>query len=299
LVLKCKFSVFLLSLLKIMQKGEVKYNIDFRDETYSSSQTETYSVNIQISRNNIAFAVFDREREKYVHLRQKQTVKNTTITEIDINNFIEDNPIIKKSKQKKILWYSQKSVIVPAVFYLEEKQTDILNFNTPVNRDFKVLNNKLKTNDYNIFAINQKQFNVLKKHIPDATIYNQGSLLINNALFSNISDRIKLQLDAGPEFIDIALVKKTKLLFRNTFEYKSASDFVFFVLNIFDKLKLNIDKTDVYISGEIDSISPETVLLKNYIKKIKYKFPDYNYSYTFNDIKISKFTQLLNLENCE
>ena len=277
----------------------MKYIIDFKDETYSVEQFQTYSVDIQVDVGSLIFAVFDTERQKFVHLRQIVLPKNTQLSKNDIENFIDDNTVITKVEKQKTLWYSSKSVIIPNAFYLQDKEFDLLNFNTEISQEYIVKSNKLKTNDYNIFAINKHLFSAFENKLPDAKIYNQGTVLIHNALFSGNNDKQKLQIDATNEFVDIVLAKRNKLLYRNTFRYKSASDFVFFVLNIFDKLKLNIDKTDVFISGSIDALSPETVLLKNYIKKIKYKFPDFNYSYTFNDIKISKFTQLLNLENCE
>ncbi len=273
---------------------------EFKDETYNPTQIYAYTYNMQISDNSIAYCVFDKEREKYVFLKEYSVSGNTKINKQVLENFLSENTNLKTAENLKILWLSQKSVIIPKAFYQEEKQFQLLNFNTEINSDTdKILVNKLKTDDYNIFSVNKSLFNLINDNIKSCKIYNQGTLLIHSALFSNSSDKIKLQLDATNFFIDIVVSKKTKLIYRNTFIYKSASDLVFFVLNIFDKLKINIDKTEVYISGTIDSASPEIALLKNYIKKIKYKFPDFNYSYTFNDIKISKFTQLLNLENCE
>lgn len=271
------------------------------DETFDVNILNNYSLLLKFSYNNFAFTLFDNKRKKFILLKSTQIDTENTSDYINkiINIFEKDDILLNYFGKVKAVVYSRKTIIVPSAFYTEKEEKNLLEFNIKIDENEQVINNKLKNNSYNIFAINKQLVNLLNEKFNDISIYNQASVIINENIISPSKEKNKLYIDSDKDFIDVALYKKGNLLFKNTFEYKTTTDFVFHILNIFDKFELQPNKIDLVLSGEVTSISDEVTLLKNYIKKIKFAKPILNYSYTFHDIKISKYTNLLNLQNCE
>ena len=276
------------------------YSINLTDETFDVNTITNYSLLVQFSSDNFAYSLYDKNRSKFVLLRSVQIKNNNFLEYIEhIKSIIDEDEIIEKIKtQVKILFYTKNTIIIPNAFYNANKKQDILKFNVNINKNDLVLSNKLRNNDYTIFSINTDLLNFINKTFPDNIVYNQASVVVNENIMNPVKDKTKIIIDSNSNFIDVTLIEKGNLKFKNTFEYKTTTDFVFFVLNIYDKFELQPEKTEILISGKITSISDEVLLLKNYIKKIKFIKTSLNYSYIFNDIKISEFTNLLNLQNC-
>lgn len=276
------------------------YEIDLVDETFDINRLNNYSLSVKISDNSLAYSLFDSHTSKHVLLRSTKvnSDNNSTYTQ-NLQLIIDDDEVINKYKADvRFVLYSTKTIIVPNAFYSKDKEAELLNFNINLSENDEICRNKLRNGDYNIFCVDGSLFKLINKNFKSVKIYNQASVVVNESLLNLAKDRVKLIIDTNTEFIDVTLFTKGNLSFKNTFEYKSSADFVFFILNIYDKFELQPDKVDLLIMGTVTSISDEVLLLNNYIKKIKFLKTSLNYSYIFNDIKISIFTNLLNLQNC-
>jgi len=276
------------------------YDINLTDETFDINKINNYSLFIQVSDISFSYCLYDNYINKFILLKSIN-LKTDNISDYikKLKIIIDKDELLGDVKTSiKILFYNKNTIIVPNAFYNEEKKRDILEFNLILDKNDIVLSNKLRNNDYNIFSINNDLFKFLNTKFSNSVIYNQASVIINESTLNLVKDKTKIIIDSNSNFIDATLIEKGNLKFKNTFEYKTITDFVFFVLNIYDKFELQPEKVEIYISGKITSISDEVLLLKNYIKKIKFLKTSLNYSYIFNDIKISEFTNLLNLQNC-
>lgn len=276
------------------------YNIDLTDETFNINRLNNYSLLIQVSDKSFAYSLYDTYTNKFVLLRNIDFKVDNIFEYIEnLKLLIEKDEIIKNLKtSSKILFYTKNTIIVPNAFYEEQKKREILEFNVSIGKNDVVLSNKLRNNDYNIYSIDNDLYKFLNTIFINNTLYNQASVIMNEEILNSVKDKTRIVIDSNSNFIDVTLIEKGNLKFKNTFEYKATTDFVFFVLNIYDKFELQPEKVEIYITGKITSVSDEVLLLKKYIKKIKFLTPSLNYSYIFNDIKISEFTNLLNLQNC-
>jgi hypothetical protein len=268
------------------------YEFDFKDETFDINELNNYSLFIKISESNFAYCLFDIKRNKFTRLK-------SAIIQNNIETFFADDIFKQYSGKVKFVVYSTKTIIVPKAFYSLEKEANILEFNVSIDNNEEIYRNKLRNDSYNIFTINKNILALIKSNFTNFEIYNQASVIINENFVNQSKDKTTLLIESEKQFIDVSLFIKSQLIFKNTFSYKTSTDFVFFVLNIFDKFNLQPEKIELIISGIFTNESNEIIMLSNYIKKIKYAKPSLNYSYVFNDTKISKFTNLLNLIHCE
>ena len=76
---------------------------------------------------------------------------------------------------------------------------------------------------------------------------------------------------------------------------------IYYVLNVFEQLKLAPDTTELVLQGQFRQTDPIYQTFKKYIRKISFAHPNamFSHSYTFNQLPDHYFTTLLDLYKCE
>ncbi|WP_296386943.1 DUF3822 family protein, partial [Winogradskyella sp.] len=88
--------------------------------------------------------------------------------------------------------------------------------------------------------------------------------------------------------IELLVVDKSKLLLFNVFEYNSKEDFIYYVLFVFEQLKLDVETTPVNLSGNIDKDDEIYNTLYTYVRHIDFMPTDHNFEVS-NTIESNKF----------
>ena len=108
----------------------------------------------------------------------------------------------------------------------------------------------------------------IKETYPQAKICHRATLFIEKSLEKQTIEK-QAFLDVYPGFFYANIVQNGKLLFSNTLEYANVEEFIYFVLNIFDKFGLDQLETKLTISGEINKKDKRIGVLKDYLKELK------------------------------
>ena len=99
--------------------------------------------------------------------------------------------------------------------------------------------------------------------------------------------------------IEIIVLQKDKLFFQNTFSWISENDILYFILFSYEQLKLDTDKTELYIFGKVEKGDKIYSILYDYIRNIKFGATSKNLSFSKKLITINGhqyfglFSQLL------
>jgi hypothetical protein len=106
----------------------------------------------------------------------------------------------------------------------------------------------------------------LEKKYPNAEIEHHIFNLLRKKIKKNVSS---VYANLRKECVDIIVVKNSKLLIVNSFEAKSEQDIVYFVLNIYEQLELDIETFPLKLFSEKSISSSLLELLKQYIRKVE------------------------------
>ena len=69
---------------------------------------------------------------------------------------------------------------------------------------------------------------------------------------------------------DVIITDNGKLLLSNIYTYHSAEDFIYFLLFAGEQLKLNPEKIDLEISGEVESDSALLNIARKYVRNVRF-----------------------------
>ncbi|MGE0090843.1 MAG: DUF3822 family protein [Bacteroidales bacterium] len=280
-------------------------NVFFVDETLDKNLIHTYHLSIQAGLNGLSFCILDPVTNKYIVLSHQNFDENQTVDDITLlmTDFIESSELLNKDyKSTRMIWSSEKSLIVPEELFSKENLKKHFEFVHQLNELDEIHFNKIHNlNAYSIFAVPSLAANLFVRHFKNVRFYNQQQVLIEDIISKSTSSKTRITIYVHNHFFDIAVSELHKLQMINSFKYKKDEDIVYYVLLLMDLYKLNNENCELFAGGFIDKGSTLYSKLHNYVKQIKFcNSPEgYNYSYTFEKIPYQRFSTLFKLAQCE
>lgn len=277
---------------------------EFLDETLDINSTTSYHLSIQANLDGLVFSILDTVRNKYIAL------KSYVLTEKYIADFDWYKSIIRKDeflmqqyKSVGLIYVGEKSTLVPDPLFKKESIRDFTDMNLQIGDHEEVHFNKIPRVDaWTIYPIPVKLVSVFQKQFPNISFFHQSVPFINQLMLNqkNGENKPQVYVNLFGSMFEMAVVESKNFKFYNCFPYKNVNDLLYFILNVFNQMKLPPDHASLYLSGKITRQSSLYENLKRYIRKPEFRKPDthFSYSYTFNSLPQHSNLNLLNLYPC-
>lgn len=276
------------------------------DNNYSDL-SKNYSLSIQLSLDGFSFSFLNTDSNKYLAFESYAIKGIEDYEELakELGDLLDQLDVIKRRFNRiNILFEGSKSSLVPQALFDKNALSDYFKFSHKLNYDEDVRFDKLSNlQAYNVYALPKPILELIKARFINYNIQHSISSLIEALLikFKNqeISDRVYVNVRSS--YIDILFIQNSKLLFCNSFKYKTSEDFGYFLLNALEQLLLNPETIDLYLMGEIDKGSQHYELLYKYIRNIEFMERNdfFTYSYALDELPSHYFYNLLNSITCE
>lgn len=281
-------------------------DICFIDKTYNSTLSKNFHLSVQISPDGLFFTVLDPDKSKYIVLAGYNFfVKRPRLLLKYVKDIFEKEEIIRVDYMSIDILYSTGSfTLVPKALFSNDDAEKFLGFNNNHDHGFiikKSLFQRAETWCIYDFPENLSQY--LESVLPKANVNHNLFPLIESILKNNrnFPEKLQVHLNFFREYFEMVIINGPKLIQCNIFNYKTERDIMYYVLYVFDQMKLSPEDTDLIIQGHMPQISPVYHLLKKYIRKTAFAKLDttYQYSYTFSQIPEHYFSSLFSLYKCE
>lgn len=277
------------------------------DKALQKEASKNYRLSIQLSLDGLSFCVLDTRQNKYsaIEVYNFQDISAPLVLNNVLNDLIAANDWLKLTYQEtRIIFEYPKSTIIPLPLFYENHAEDYLHFNHYIDFGDKIRFDKLPNLDaVNIFAVPEIILQTLQKSFPGAHIHHFTSPLIENLIIlnKNQDEDIVIFAHVRKSWFDLLVLSGKKLIFINSFKYKTKEDFVYFLAFVMEQLNINPEKTCLTLVGDINKISSLFELAFKYVRNVKFgkRTPDYGYSYVFDEFPEHFFFNLLNLQRCE
>jgi hypothetical protein len=274
------------------------------DETFDKNQTHSYHLYIQGGASGLACCILDSMQKKYISFIQQPNSGpvNDANFATEFESFTSRNEMLgHEYKSVTFMFKSPRCTIVPLPLFDETNLNLYFEFNLIKNENEEILFNRVKAaKAAMVFSIPKPLKTAILNKYPNARIIHKSNPFICNALSSSAKDS-SVWLNVDREFVDIAVVEKRELLFYNTFNVSNINDILYFTMYVYKLHKLSIEFTELLVSGEIGKDSPDFKEIERYIKNTRFNKPpsDVTLSYTFHQLPLHQFVNLLNLYSCE
>ncbi|MBS3769198.1 MAG: DUF3822 family protein [Bacteroidales bacterium] len=279
-------------------------DFSFVDETIDLNRAHSYRLSIQFSLNGFSFSILDLIRGKYVALKHTNLEQEYTPDQKaeKIQEIFNSDPCLQVGYKKvMVLVVTPKSVLIPASYFKQKDLIQYFKFNYDLQELDEIHFNYLQDIEaYNIFSIPNPVSNVITAKFNNAQFYQQGLPLISYYINSAHGDNTCSALSINEDFIDIAVLNRSRLHLYNSYYWSAYDDIIYYLLYVYKQLNLEVSENELHVNGDMENRKELKNMISQYLKKIHYHKPpsEFTYSYTFTKDKSHHFTNLFRLNLC-
>jgi len=209
-------------------KNEYKLSIRFSSDGFSLSILD--KTDVSLVKRDVFESLFQMQKNEIVQLFETQA----GIVPSDYNEI-------------QLIVESGFYVFVPSSIFKIQNTDDYFYFQHEKDKRQIVLFNRIPNWDaVNVFSIPAQLNEALNELFPDAVVNHQLSYFLSEKIRTRENG---VYVWIRPKMFDVAVVKSGILTLTNSFAYHTAEDFAYFILSIFDQLKLDTETIAVTITN--------------------------------------------------
>ncbi len=281
-------------------------NISLKDESFTIENARHYTLSLEISYDGIAYAVFDEVKKRYILLESFNfnNVSNDSQLVINLTEIIQNCENLRLEYEKSLITFkNSKYTFIPSPLYINEEEELYLKFNQDIEKSDIIKSDLIKNiNSHNIYAIPKLTEYFISENFKNISLHHHITSLIEIIIFKfkNTDENNSVFINLSQSFVDIIVLGNQKLLLCNTFNFKTGEDFIYYLMFVFEQMKLNPENTCLTIMGEIEKESALYTYIEKYIRNIVFieRNSDFLYTYQFDKIPQHYFYNLFNLKLC-
>ncbi|MFU8842292.1 MAG: DUF3822 family protein [Bacteroidales bacterium] len=277
------------------------------DESLTEDLTGACSLSIQFSFESICFSIFYSPLNKYLAIESVDFGKFLS-PESSIGTFstyIRNHPWLRLPYSEiRIFYEAVKTTLVPSPLFLEDHKENFAQFNFASDINHQVLSDKIRNLDaYIVYEVHKAFSDLWADFFPAHTLNCHAGRLIDLVMLMNKNSPFQKRvfINVRKSYVDIAVHEGNKLLFFNSFAFRTREDFIYYVIFVMEQLAIHPEETEWMLSGFIDRDTPMFDILYKYVKNIRFLSGSdaFKYSYHFDEIPEHYFFNLINSRLCE
>ncbi len=232
-------------------------------------------LSIQINLNGLSFCILNRETNTIEFL--KTITFENKLTPFEVLNRLKDelssNTVYSEDFGAiMVIHQNELASLVPKMLYNPDNKADYLKFNSKILRTDFITEDELIINDsINIYVPYVNINNYIFDTVGEFVYKHSSSILIETILQQEkTSENSMVYINCNKSTIELLVVNNGKLQLFNVFEYHSKEDFIYYVLFVFEQLKLDVESTVIKLSGNIDKDDELYSILYTYVRHIEF-----------------------------
>ncbi|MDH7912662.1 DUF3822 family protein [Winogradskyella sp. SYSU M77433] len=258
-------------------------------------------LSIQIHLNGLSFCILNQttntvEYLNTIEFEQKSTPYNT------LNHLkaeLSSNTVFSEDfNSVSVIHQNELSSLVPKEIYNENNKADYLKFNAKILKTDFITEDDIAVNDsINVYIPYVNINNYIFETFGEFIYKHSASVLINSVLQKNdVTETPIVYINCNKTTLELLVVTYNKLQLFNVFEYHSKEDFIYYILFVFEQLKLDVETSPIKLSGLIDEHDELYNILYTYVRHVEFNTTKYNFKFSnsIDDTKIHHHYLILN-----
>ena len=214
----------------------------------------------------IAACLLDKDSNRYLAFAIYQP-KHEEDYQAFLQRIMKEEMFDIPTSSISVVFCQNSSMLVPSGFFKKESVSDYLKTQNLLKPRETPFYDYIKNLDsYNLYAVNFNLLSLLESTYTKATFRHHSSIFIEYLLMLNKGskeDEVHVYVFSG--YMDLVVLRSGKLILYNRFAYQTASDFTYYLIWVYEQLKLNNEKTKCIFYGEIDEKSDIYKTAEKYI----------------------------------
>jgi hypothetical protein len=229
----------------------------------SSLAGKNLHLSIEVRENILLACLFDKDNNEYLARAVFKRSKGQSLQDI-----LKEEMLNWKCSGISVVFTHNSGMLIPSAFFSPESVKNYLQQQNLIKPGETPCSDFIKNNDcYSVYAVNTSDYNLLKEKYPHAVFRHHSSVFVEYLLASASPRSIKgseVHACTFDGYMDIVALQQGKLILYNRYYFQTAEDFTYFLLWVYEELKLKQEDACIFY-GEINEKSVLFTLAHKYL----------------------------------
>ncbi len=252
--------------IKKVQKKTIKTTLE---------KSNNHKLSIQFTLDGFSFCITNLDSQEIVHFCAYTFPKTLETPENLINHFEtifqEDNHLQEDFKEILVIHQNSLSTLVPNTLFLEEHLKEYLDFNIKtLETDFFAYDSIDQLAAKNVYVPFVNVNNYLFQNFGEFEYQHSVTAFIKKLLQTTTNSEKTMFVDVWERQISVVVLENKKVLFSNSFTFKSKEDFIYYLLFTAEQLGLNTNEFPLFFTGDILEETEIYKIAYQYIRNVDF-----------------------------
>jgi hypothetical protein len=274
------------------------------EEAFNTQYAYLYTLQMMVGGERLNILLED-EQNHVIGVRTYQLPPKERDAWGEIQRAITSDTMLRQNfRMVKISYAHERFVLMPAMLFDMQKASEYLKAVTNIDEEAENVGVDY-IRELDIYCIYPKP-TAFEAYTEDffprqSTKFWLSGLLAGYTKLNTADSKKEVFVNVLNRHLAIVVMEKGKLLFCNVFEYSIVKEFLYYVLLVFEALKLSPERVPVRLSGEIVSESDIYRELYKYIRRVEFvgRPSHYRYGTQTEQLPGNFLYDLYNIKLCE
>lgn len=277
-------------------------NIYYEDTSFVKKNSDQYSLSIRFATDGLSFCIQDSSDKLLVLCFRPLNLVSREEIFARISRIPEEEELLKLSYKKVFLLFSiREKILIPAAHFMKDHLAEFYRLCLPLENGDTLLYREIRSmNAYLAEAMPGHLLQFLHRNYPDAFLSNSAYPFIRHALSDVSMEEDRIFIDMQDRYFDLLIFKHNKVVLFNSFGYQSVTDFLYYLLNCLQNLKMAPDTVRATLSGKLTEDPRFLPAVEKYIPHLTLlECPSLHRILKNKATNSAYFIHLLNIHKCE
>lgn len=237
--------------------------------TFELSHTKTYELSILVGVDSFGFAILS-DQQRLLALRQ-YSLEGSPLNAESLEALARKDEYLSATyRNSRLAFATPRQVCVPERLYNPDDHLTYLEGSVRLtDQDTVRADHVASLQTYFVYAVDGRLEATAQRLFAGCRVFHLGhALLEGQRRLTNQADGAYFHLLDGHLFASV--LQNGTLAFFNAYHYRSAKDFVYYAMLVFEQALLGAESTPVYLSGQLVEASEIYRLLSRYLPLMEF-----------------------------
>jgi len=188
-----------------------------------------------------------------------------------IEHILKEEILNHPFSSSSVVFTHNSAMLIPSAFFAQDSVRDYLKQQNLIKPGETPCSDFIKNNDcYSVYAVDSNDYNLLKEKYPQAVLRHHSSVFVEYLMaLHKGSNRNEVHVFVFSGYIDVVALQSGKLLLYNRYNFHTPNDFTYFLLWVYEELKLKPEDSPCFFYGEIQEKTEMFDLAWRYLKNVR------------------------------
>ncbi len=227
-------------------------------------------LSVEVRENNVFACLLNKETNMYLawasyNRRDGKDMKRS------LDSILKEEILNYGPSSSSVVFTHNSAMLIPAGFYTAGSVMDYLKQQNLIKLGETPCADFIKNNDcYSVYAVDTVDYSLLKEKYPQAAFRHHSSVFVEYLMaLHKGSNTNEVHVFVFNDYMDVVALQSDKLLLYNRYYYHTPNDFAYFLIWVYEELKLKPVDCPCFLYGEIMEKSEMFDLAWKYLKNVR------------------------------